>query len=54
MAGLGGVGPGKARHGWAGCGKAWVTDGGTEGFGPLCHPHRGGRGVIWRGRLGLG
>jgi hypothetical protein len=40
---------GTARHGSAGQSSARVTDGGTEGFGFPCHPHKGGRGRSWHG-----
>ena len=53
-AGLGTPRPGLARTGAARRGRARVTDGGTEGFGLPCHPHKGGRGVPAHGAARLG
>jgi hypothetical protein len=40
----GGSGAGAVRRGEARCGVARAIDGGTEGFGSLCHPHQDGYG----------
>jgi hypothetical protein len=62
---LGGLGKARQARVWqgaAGCGAVrpggpWAADGGTEGFGLPCHPHKGGRarpGTAGRGSVGLG
>jgi hypothetical protein len=50
---------GRVQRGAARRGKARVADGGTEGFGLSCHPHKGGcsaveHGAAWRGEARRG
>lgn len=49
IGGQGKAGSGKAWRGEAWQGTARATDGGTEGFGLPCHPHKGGQGAAWQG-----
>jgi len=46
---LGGAWQAMARRDDARRGLARVTDGGTEGFGLPCHPHKGGHGAVEHG-----
>ena len=46
--------PGVDRPGLARRGRAWAADGGTEGFGSPCHPHKGGYGLARTAAAGRG